>query len=400
MGKHITGGFHLIADLGSQFWTFLAAAVLYNFAQFVFVLLYNLRLLDLGFREDFLGVVSSAGTMGCVLGAIPAAALVRRFGLRSSLAGMVSTAACLGALRALLVSRPALIGLAFVNGVNFSIWAVLMTPTVAGVVEEKRRPAAFSVFFAVMYSLGVLGGWLGGKLPSWVHGKQPALLLAAALMAAAISPALRLRPTPAAPPQARILPRSPFLLRYMIPFALWHLATGAFNPFSNAYFARLNFPVERIGLVFSGSQLTQVITVLFAPLVLRKAGLVRGIVWMMAATACGLGALAAQPGSAAVLAFAAYMGCQWMSEPGLSTLLMNQVLESERSGASALSFLVAFSAQAVAAWVAGSLLVRFGYGTVLAGAAVLTVAAACLFQALLGTPAPQSHAGCEQPVSD
>ena len=40
--------------------------MLYNFALFVFVLLYNLRLLDLGYREDFLGMVSSAGTLGCV----------------------------------------------------------------------------------------------------------------------------------------------------------------------------------------------------------------------------------------------------------------------------------------------------------------------------------------------
>ena len=245
---------------------------------------------------------------------------------------------------------------------------------------------AFSVFFATMYSLGVVGGWLGGKLPSWVHGKQPGLLLAAGLTALAIWPAMRLRPAPAALSGARIYPRSPFLLRYLIPFALWHLATGAFNPFSNAYFARLRFPVDRIGLVFSGSQLTQVITVLFAPVVLRKAGLVTGIVWMMAATACGLGALATQPGSAAILAFFAYMGFQWMSEPGLSTLLMNQVEERERGGASALSFLVAFSAQALAAWGAGSLLARFGYGTVLSGAAALALAAAGLFQTLLRAP--------------
>ncbi|SPE37172.1 conserved membrane hypothetical protein [Candidatus Sulfopaludibacter sp. SbA3] len=369
--------------LGTQFWTFLAAAVLYNFALFVFVLLYNLHLMDL-FREDFLGVVSSAGTVGCVLGTLPAAAIVRRFGLRSGLVGVIAGTAVLSALRTVVDSRSALAGLAFINGINFSVWAVLMAPTIAGAVEEKRRPTAFSVFFAVMFAVGIAGGWVGGKLPLWVHGKQPALLLAAALGALAILPALRLRPTAAAPEGSRIYPRSPFLLRYLIPFALWNLATGSFNPFFNAYFARLRFPVERIGLIFSGSQLTQVVTVLLAPLVFRKAGLVNGIVWMMAATACGLGGLAAQPGAAAVLAYVAYMAFQWMSEPGLSTLLMNQVAERERGGASALNYLVAFSAQALAAWGSGALLARFGYGAVLAGAAGLALAAAGLFQVLLG----------------
>jgi MFS family permease len=370
--------------LGSQFWTFLAAAVLYNFALFVFVLLYNLYLLDLGYREDFLGVVSSAGTVGCVLGTIPAAAMVRRFGSRNSLVGMIGAASVLSALRALVTARVALAALSFVNGLNFAVWAVLMAPTIAGAVEEKRRPTAFSVFFATMFSLGVVGGWAGGKLPQLLHGKQPALLVASGLVALAILPALRMRPAAAAPEGTRIYPRGPFLLRFLVPFAVWHLATGSFNPFFNAYFARLRYPVEKIGLIFSGSQMVQVVTVLLAPVIMRRAGLVGGIVWMMAATACGLGGLAAQPGAAAMLAYVAYMGFQWMSEPGLNTLLMNHVEERERGGASALSFLVAFSAQAAAAWGAGILLARFGYGTVLAGAAGLALVAAGLFQLLLG----------------
>ncbi len=370
--------------LGSQFWMFLSAAVLYNFALFLYVLLYNLHLMDLGFREDFLGVVSSAGTTGCLLGTLPAAAILRRFGLRASLAGTIAGTALLCVLRAIVTTSAGLAGLAFVNGIVFSVWAVLMAPSIAGAVEEKRRSTAFSLFFATMFALGIAGGWIGGRLPLLLHGKRPALLLAAGLVTLALWPALRLRPAPAAPQGARIYPRNPFLLRYLIPFAVWNLATGSFNPFFNAYFARLQFSVERIGTVFSVAQLVQVVTVLLAPVIFRKAGLVAGIVWMMAATACGLGGLAAQPGAAAALAYIAYMACQWMSEPGLNTLLMNQVNERERGGASALNYLVAFSAQALAAWGSGLLLARFGYGPVLAGAAGMALAAAGLFQLLLG----------------
>jgi MFS family permease len=373
--------------LGRQFWIFLTAAVAFNFGLFIFVLLYNLRLIDLGFREDLLGTIGSAGAIGCVAGTIPAAVAVRRFGLRNAMLGSLGGIAVLTVLRALAVSAAPLVALSFANGLFFAVWAVVLAPSIAAAVDEKRRPMAFSLFFATMLAVGVAGGWAGGKLPLWMHGKQPPLLLAAGLAALALWPASRLRlPQPAR--EARIYPRSPFLLRYLLPFALWNLATGAFNPFFNAYFARLHFPVERIGAVFSAAQIMQVLAVFLAPWIFRRFGLVTGIACMMAATAMGLGGLAAQPsGAAAALAYMFYSVCQWMSEPGLNTLLMNRVDEGERGGASALNYLVAFSAQAVAAFFAGRLLARFGYPAVLCGAALVATLAAVLLRQLLDAPA-------------
>jgi predicted MFS family arabinose efflux permease len=106
---------------------------------------------------------------------------------------------------------------------------------------------------------------------------------------------------------------------------------------------------------------------------------------MMLATAVGLCGLAAQPpGYTAAVVFSVYMSFQWMSEPGLNTLLLGQVKEEERSGAAALNYLVAFGAQALAAFAGGALVVRFGYGAVLAAAAAVAAGAAGLFRALLG----------------
>lgn len=174
------------------------------------------------------------------------------------------------------------------------------------------------------------------------------------------------------------------MLRYLIPFAIWNLATGAFNPFFNAYFARLGYGSARIGAAFSTAQLAQVVTVLLAPLVFRKAGLVNGIAWMMAATAGGLACLAARPaGAAATAAYVGYMAFQWMSEPGLSTLLMSGVEERDRSGAAAMNYLVMFGAQALAALVGGAVVNSFGYGVALAGSATLAVLSAVVFQGLL-----------------
>jgi predicted MFS family arabinose efflux permease len=105
---------------------------------------------------------------------------------------------------------------------------------------------------------------------------------------------------------------------------------------------------------------------------------------MMAVTAVGLACLAARPAGAAAAAYVGYMAFQWMSEPGLSTMLMNGVEERERGGASAVNYLVMFGAQALAALVGGAVVTRFGYGVSLAGSAALALLAAGLFRGLLG----------------
>jgi MFS family permease len=371
--------------LGEQFWLFLVSAWVFNFALFVFVLLYNLFLADLGFREDALGLVNGANRLGSLAGTIPAAFVAHRFGLRRTLLVTVAGTAAAELLRAFFVGRAPATILGFVSGCIFALWAVVFAPFLVSLVDEKRRPAAFSIFFATMFGVGIAGNWIGGQLPQWLHGKQPVLVLSAALSALALWPAMKLRPRPAVVASARVYPRSGFLLRFLAAFAVWHLATGAFNPFANVYFAGLHFSVERIGSLFSLAQVPQTLAVLLAPLVFRKCGLAPGISWMMLATAVGLGGLAAQaPGLVSALVYSAYMSFQWMSEPGLNTLLLGRVAEQERSGAAALGYLVAFGAQALAAFAGGALVARFGYGLVLAFAAALAAGAAGLFRVLLG----------------
>jgi predicted MFS family arabinose efflux permease len=195
----------------------------------------------------------------------------------------------------------------------------------------------------------------------------------------------------AVPPSERKLQRpSPLLWRFLIAMAAWHLGTGALNPFFNVFFVRhIRLPVEQVGLVFSGSQIAQVCAILLAPLAFRKFGFTRAISGMQLATAFALLALAMAGGPWwAAAAYAGYMMSQFMSEPGMFTLLMEGVRVGERSSASALNFLVAFSGQALAATAAGWLLKRFDYPPVMTGAAVICVVAALLFRVLLANPKP------------
>jgi MFS family permease len=379
------------SGLTGGYWLFLGASSFFVLGMFIYVLLYNLYLLDLGFREDFVGQVNSASTAGMVAAILPAAALARRWGLGRMLFVSFAAVGAISAVRVLVASRMPLLALAFLSGVAFSLYAVSLAPAIARLTSDKARSVGFSVSTSSSIALGIFGNWLGGHLPGWVGGKRPAMLAGCALLALALWPSARLRIGPAPAEGAKLYPRSRFVVRFLIVWAIWSLATGSFNPFFTTFFAHLRTPVERIGSIMAGSQLAQVLALMLAPLVLRKMGLVSGTAAMLLATALAMGGLAAGPaGWAAAAVFMAYTSCQWMTDPGINTLLMDRVREQERSGAAALMMLVSFAAQLVASLAGGAAIAKFGYSAMLACAAVLAAVAAVAFRTL---PAGWSEKG-------
>ena len=382
-------------ELNREFKTFLAASWLFDIGMSIFFLLYNLYLLDRGFNEQFLGMVASAMALGAIAGTIPGGAMVQRLGVRKTQIVCFALVAVISALRAVVGGELPLLALSLLVGASLSIWAVAIAPTVAQLTHQKNRPFAFSLVFSSGIGMGIVAGQLGGHLPGWMArvspqtstagAKQAALLMACGIVLLGLWPISRLRLEARPMAERKLYPRNPFLWRFLPAMAAWSLVTGAFSPFFNAYFSQyLHMPVERIGATFSFSQLAQVAAVLAAPAVFRKFGLVTGIVYMQLATAVMLGSLALGSASSAAILFASYMALQYMSEPGMYSLLMNQVKPEEQGGASALNFLVINSAQALSAAVAGAALVRYGYPAVVGMTAAAAVGAAMAFRMLLG----------------
>ena len=353
------------------------------------MLLYNLLLLDRGWHEDMLGSITTAMTAGSIAGTLPAGWLVERVGLRRALLLCFGGGAAAFGSRVLAHSAPALLICAFLSGLVLAIWAISLGPVVASLTNERNRPLGFSLLIAAGMSMGVTGGLLGGRLPVWLAALGPAaskevsILLCCGLCLLACWPALRLRLPQAAERARPGWSWSPFLLRFLVAMAVWNLATGSFNPFFNAYFSRaLHFSVSQIGTLFSAAQLTQVAAVLLAPLVLRGLGLVGGIGAMQLATGAALFCLVLPSAPAGVAAYVSYMSFQWMSEPGMNTVLMSNVAPESRAGASAVNYLVVFSAQALASAGAGWTIARMGYPPVLTGAGMLALLAGVLFLTL------------------
>jgi len=128
-------------------------------------------------------------------------------------------------------------------------------------------------------------------LPALLHASKHADL-AAALIGVAILPVLRMRPCRRSLPRRRaIYPRGRFLLRFLAPFAVVALATGAFNPFNKRLFRAPEILCTRdrrdlLDIAGAAGRSGPA-----RALIIRRFGLVNGIVWMMMATAAGLGTL-------------------------------------------------------------------------------------------------------------
>ncbi len=285
-------------ELGPEYWRLLASEAFFDFGMFVFFFLYNLYLLKLGFRENFLGLMSGLMTGANIAGSILSVFAIQRFGMRRTLMASFTLVAGLSALRAVVASGPALLVLAAAAGLAFSVWPVALAPVIAAVTTEKSRARGFSYICSAGISIGIVGSLAAARLPGWITrlhwaasdiaSYRASLLVGCAIVLLSLWPLARLRMSAASQPSERKLHRpNPIVLRFLIAVLVWNLGTGAFNPFASVFFARMRMPVEHIGYVFSSSQLAQVVAILFAPFFFRKFGTVRAIWGMEMATALG-----------------------------------------------------------------------------------------------------------------
>lgn len=245
---------------------------------------------------------------------------------------------------------------------------------------------------------------MGGHLPGWLsemharsqmQSEQTALLIACVVIVLAAWPMSRVRLEPTPRRQRALYPRNPFFWRFLPAVAAWSLVTGGFSPFFNAYFSqRLHMPVERIGAMYSLSELSAVLAILAAPWLFRRIGLVKGVMFTQIAAGISLVSLAVMANRFWATAFyTAFSAFEWMNEPGIFTLLMSRVRAEERTGASALMFLVISLSQAAAAALAGWGFTRFGYPAVMFATAGAALLAAILFGQLLGKSEAGALAG-------
>ena len=133
----------------------------------IVLLLYNLYLVSLGYRADFIGVLLLVGTLGAGLAIFPAGACIDHF---SGKAILIWSSLLIGVagIGLFLFRQPiSLLVSSFVAGIGGAFLLVINAPFLTVNSTPAERPHLFSLNIALSLITTVLGKLIGGVLPIW-----------------------------------------------------------------------------------------------------------------------------------------------------------------------------------------------------------------------------------------
>jgi MFS family permease len=125
---------------------------------------------SLGYRPDFIGLLSAMPALGALISAIPTGMLADRIGRKPVLiASAILTPLFLAGI-GLGTSPYWLLGCAFMQGVVSNAYWVTNLPLLAENTTEQQRVGIFALNSFLLLGVGALGNLLGGAIPEFVAG--------------------------------------------------------------------------------------------------------------------------------------------------------------------------------------------------------------------------------------
>jgi len=378
----------------------------------IFAVVFNLYLLEGGYRESFIGRAVSLNGLGMALAALPAGLLADRWGRRRCLVLGATVDAVAQITRATFLSPLAVLSGSFFAGIGQALLAIAAAPFITEHSTPRERTHLFSTFFATTLLAGVLGSVLGGEIPGLLgrlpgaqhpdplHAYRGALWVGGLLNAAACLPLLRLRGT-REPSQRHAWIATDAAARWrLLPIGLNAMLIGAgaglVIPFMNLYFAhRFACSSAQIGSFFSIAAVLTALASLLGPAVARRFGMLRTAVAAQLLSLPFLVTLGAEQ------RLAVAVGAFWMratlmqaSTPLVQAFVMEALPASLRARSTSLITLVWNCGWAVSATLSGIIIQRFGYDVPFYITAVLYALAASIFylsfrSAPVSAPAPR-----------
>lgn len=370
-----------------------------NIGLGVFALLFNLYLRKLGLREDFIGLFNALSTLSWAAGALVVGPLSRRVGARAIIVGGIVLYALVATVQAVVVVPWLLVAVGVTVGIANAAMFVPSTPYVFTLIPPQRRTEAQAFLFAAQALSTAFASFLGGALPG-VIGRGSLLsfritmLAGVGLSIAGIVPLLMLRHAPEqpdAPNRAASIAFTPDEARQCrrdnLAFGcvggLMALGTGALLPFYNVYLTTLGASPEAVGILFSASSLAGGVMSLAAPFVARRLPPLRAVA-VMRVVAAPLGLLIGFGLVSAPLAGGFYavrmigISLSWPIESSTIGNVLDPRNRVSLFGARSAAWNLGM---ALASWVGGAVIVRFGYGPVHLTYAVMYAAAMAIFLA-------------------
>src|SRR5262245_32228096 len=371
----------------------------------VFAVVFNLYLLEGGYRESFIGRAVSLNGLGMALAALPAGLLADRWGRRRCLLFGAVLDAVSQMTRAVWLAPTAGLAGSFFAGAGQSMLATAGAPFLTDHSTPRERTHLFSTFFATALVAGVIGSVLGGEIPvllgalpgalhfDRLHAYRGALVIGGLLNASAILPLLRLRGLVEPVLAHTGAATDPEERRRLIPIGLNAFLIGAgaglVIPFMNLYFARrFDCSSSQIGAFFSIAAVCTAAASLLGPALARRFGKLRTAVASQVLSLPFLVTLGFEHRlEVAVVAFWIRATLMQASTPLVQAFVMEALPVSLRARASSLNNMVWNTGWAVSATLSGLVIQRFGYDVPFYFTAALYATAAFTFyRAFRGVP--------------
>ncbi|HOV51659.1 MAG TPA: MFS transporter [Methanothrix sp.] len=262
--------------------------------QGIYGVIFNLYILSLGFREDFLGLILSLSSASIGLFAIPAALICDCLGRKNTL--LLSSV--LYTLSLIFLYNSTSRELLAISSIAYGVALALSLVTGGTFLVENstayERMHLFSMYY-IIYTVSILSGnMVGGFLPGMLadilsfepEGAMSYRLTLYVSLAATIISLLPLSyikeksyPKNANMSHLKVYKsifQSKTACRMIFIFCLYGIGWGVSLPYFNVYFDTiLGADTSQIGIIFSASQLTMVIGYFLVPMLTEKLGKIK-----------------------------------------------------------------------------------------------------------------------------
>ena len=355
-------------------WLFLLGTFFTGMGFSGFMLLFNLYLKSAGFPEGRIGNIITAGTLGTLIMAIPASAVIRRFSIKFILILSIPI---------ILISR-----IAQISTLNYQL--IIYSGLIAGLVSvfsqvasapffmrnstAQERPYLFSMNFAFGLVAGILGSMMGGFLPGIIEkaGLVPYLTyrytmyIFGGLVLAALLPYLMIKEEPTRGPVERLQVSSSWriIMKLFLPNLVTGIGAGLSIPFLNLYFKEVfSASTGSIGIFYGLQQLLMISGLLIAPVLAEKIGKIKTVALSQLISIPFLVIMGITHNLwLAVVAFLIRATMMNMAQPLFSNYAMERVKHSEQPFTNALLVIAWTAGWGASASIGGLLIEHYSYG--------------------------------------
>ncbi len=371
-------------------WLYLLGAFLIGVNFEIFQLLLNLYLKELGMGEGHIGLVNSSRAVGMMLMALPAALLLSRIQLKPVLmfASIAFATFTLGLSST--HAFPVMLMFSVLMGMAFTFSRVAAGPFYMRNSTPKERTHLFSFSFGVLLLAGMAGSQLGGRLVGamahlagdTILGYQYTLYVAIGIGLLSLIPFSLLKASTTSDEENRInlsLPqlraRGTFYFKISFSNFLVGLGAGLIIPFLNLYFqTKFHLSPATIGSFYFTTVLAMFVGTMAGPLLARRFGLVRTIVFTQLASIPFMLLLAYTTSvSVAFLAYVLRAGLMNIGVPITTNVSMELSDKREQGLVNALLMVAWNSSWMVSTAVGGNLIEKYGYTLTFVATSVLYV---------------------------